>query len=726
EKHLAGQAHSLMAGDQRHEFRTLGELISGAHERLVARMDLSERDAEQIQEQTRAVAHVGRSFPISRTETFFGEPEKTEKGAGLLFSITVNADACKACGLCSAVCPDEAMEMTQSTPDLVSQYRRDWRVAMQMPATTADRIERFVSDDQPGTTAYRLLDRRAYHATLGGDSGFPGSGTRATLHLVAGIADSIVRPRVDKFHSAVENTIERLQGVIRDYVQKTVDVNDFEEFGKRLKEIDSPLLDAQRLAGLTEGGDQVDRERLLQLNTALSELDEMRSRHEFHGKDSGTSMAAAFSLAQPGSNSARYPYNPFSFPWINVAPGTAPAVAEGLLEGIGRDLIQDLRTLRKARMILDDVYEPPSNGRADSLAWTDLTDEERDLCPPVCAVVANQNEVLPNLLSLELPVKIFVLDDGSLLEAKSPRLHLWPMARPDAFVMRSTLGMHEHLLSGLTKGLGTNRPALFHLYVAEPPVDGILADMTMETMRLAAESRAFPVMIYDPDRSDTWSDCWDLGGNPDEAEDWYLRNLGVQTTSGSSSRSMPFTVADWAVRMARYRRHFRHVPRNAWHGNMVPLSDFLSMEQEQRDGLQPFIEVSTDERTARIEVLPEMVAATAAALRSWRLLQELGAIESSLVERVASRLRDEFEQKTERMKKDMASDYAARLDSERQSFESRIHGRLTEELLALSGYGDDDDRARKRLLELVGVATEDGTESGGAAAATQEPGAIPN
>ncbi len=720
EKHLATQAHRLVSGDQRHEFRTLADLVLAAHERLVARMELDESDAEQIREEADAVANVCPSFPISRTETFFGEAEKQEKGSGLVFSINVNADACKACGLCAAVCPEGAMEMTQSTPELAEQYRRDWRTAMHMPVTRSDRIDRFIREDQPSTAAYRLLDRRAYHSVLGGDSAFPGSGTRATLHVVAGIADSIIRPRAERLRNTVNQTIEDLKNVIRDYVHQSVDVNDFEEFGKRLKEIDAAELKPERLAGLAQTGEGVDRRRLVQLNTALSDLEAMRRRHTSQGT-SGTAMAAAFSLQQPEANSAAYPYNPFSFPWINVPPGDAPAVAEGLFEGIARELIEDLRTLRTAKMILDDVYEGPHADHVENFDWSDLSDEERDLCPPVCAVVRHQYEVLPHLLNLGFPVKIFVLDNGSVLNADSPQLHLWPMVRPDAFVMRSALGTPDHCLPGLINGIGSQRPALFHLYVAEPSIDGVLPDQTIDSMRLATESRAFPLMIYDPDRSVEWSGRWDISGNLGVADDWYARTVTEEISADLSNRTVPYTVADWAVQMGRYRQHFRHVRRNSWHSGMVSLVEFLAMDTDDRDGWQPYIEVSLGEgRTARVEVLPEMVAATEAALRSWRLLQELGAVQSSVVERVTSRLRDDFAQQKAQLKSSMTTDYATQLHAERQSFESQIHVRLTEELLTLSGYGSESARARERLLDFAGIASEDDMAGGGAADTSQE------
>ena len=49
------------------------------------------------------------------------------------------------------------------------------------------------------------------------------------------------------------------------------------------------------------------------------------------------------------------------------------------------------------------------------------------------------------------------------------------------------------------------------------------------------------------------------------------------------------TFADFAITEARFRKHFRKVPRDAWNDNMVPLSKFLEMEAEEQEGKFPFI-----------------------------------------------------------------------------------------------------------------------------------------
>jgi pyruvate-ferredoxin/flavodoxin oxidoreductase len=49
------------------------------------------------------------------------------------------------------------------------------------------------------------------------------------------------------------------------------------------------------------------------------------------------------------------------------------------------------------------------------------------------------------------------------------------------------------------------------------------------------------------------------------------------------------TFADFALTEARFRKHFRKVPRDAWNDNMVVLSEFIELPESEREGLFPYI-----------------------------------------------------------------------------------------------------------------------------------------
>ena len=94
--------------------------------------------------------------------------------------------------------------------------------------------------------------------------------------------------------------------------------------------------------------------------------------------------------------------------------------------------------------------------------------------------------------------------------------------------------------------------------------------------KLAVESRAFPLFIYDPRRGDRIRERLSLVGNPAQKQDWW--------TPPNSGR--PFTFIDFARTEGRFAKHF------------------------DRDGRPSTLLLQSEEDR----------------LRNWRLLQELAGL----------------------------------------------------------------------------------------------------
>ncbi len=698
EKHLVKQAHKLVAGDARHEYRLAGDLLTAATQALLSRMEPSADEAEKLEEELARLATVVETFPIARTDTFFLEPEKTEKGTGLLFSINVNADACKSCGICGAVCPDGAIEIDRQTAPQLDGYRKDWRFASLLQPVARDTIDRFAVRDRPESLAHRLLDRRTYHSMIGGDSSFPGSGTQSTLHVITAMADSVIRPRVERFVAELSAAAADLERVIKEALERTISVNDFEEFGRQLKTLTDSELDPQTLAGIAAGDATVDRRRIEQLNDAL--LDVRDVLKAYGGSETGTaraSMVGVFSSDHSPTNRGYYPYNPFSYPWVNTSADPV-AVAEGAFEATADRIIRAVGTLRRARLVRDDVYVPEEHEAAIAkLSWRDLTDEEWAVCPPVCVFAGDHTEAMSHLLRSRAPVKVFLLSSEVSHSMSASDVRLWPMARPDLFVLRSTIGLRGHLLDGLLEGFERRGPALFHLYVAEPSEHGYEPAESVNRMRMAVESRAFPVMKYNPGVPGEWAHRWSLAGNP--APDHDFLTVHPSRTSGSET---PLTAATWGLGEARFRPFYRHVPRNHWTGAMIPLRDYLDLDSEARAGREPYVEVSgAGDKTSRIRVLPEIVQLVERTRSEWRLLQELAGVRSSVVDKVSEEAQARFDQELEGLRRSLREEFEAREARTRAQFGTEFHSRLTSELLEMSGFGESSSEAVEKLSQYL-------------------------
>lgn len=696
--HLVKQAHQLAAGDERNEYRSLDVLLANAFEKILERLKADESQEQLLRGEFDALRKATNALPVARTEVFFTAPDTKDKGSGLLLTVSVNADACKGCGLCVEACPEKAMEMVERSQALVESLRDQWRFAQSLPVVQHDRIEEFVSDENDDTQAYRLLDRRSYHATVGGDDGAPGDGLRATVRLVSSFIDAVVRPRLDAFAHRVDEMIRRLEQQTDEVVHQSLEIGDFEEFRKRLDELGDQPIDAARLAQIASGREaDIDTPRLRLLADTLHDLRRVHERLEAR-RSSGATMAAVVSSASVSAG-ASYPYNPFAFPWIRADSVDAVAMAEGMFNALVDQSMDDFRSVRKSELVLQRLYDPTEHdGPLKSLSWHDLTEEEWALCPPVCVLAEQAEDVLPRIMMTDAPLNVFILERSiDSIHGATPAM--WPLARPDLYVHHGSAGHVGPMLRGVARGLSWRGPALHRLYVCDPERDGVPADKAAQRMRLAVDSRAFPLLRYDPAVAGEWIERWTLDGNPHRDGDWISR----ASVDGDAREELSvFTLADWAVSERRFRNFFEPVPRHRWTPEMMPLGEYLDLKESERALYDPFVTTETQSgHRIRLRVDPAMVVASETALERWRMIQELAGVRSAAVDAVQRSVRQESERTLEKMRKEIAADLEAEYKRRQDVTAGDYHARLTEKLLVLSGYAPGDRQAEQKLREVL-------------------------
>jgi pyruvate-ferredoxin/flavodoxin oxidoreductase len=190
--------------------------------------------------------------------------------------------------------------------------------------------------------------------------------------------------------------------------------------------------------------------------------------------------------------------------------------------------------------------------------------------------------------------------------------------------MQGTIAHPSHLIEGFIEGLASRRPALFNCYTSCQPEHGIADDRGAAQARLAVESRAYPLFRFDPSRGATLTECLDLSGNPAADADWPVYTLSYRKHERAHSLELPLTFADFAASEGRFRKHFRTVPEDAWHDDMLPLAEYLALPGGERDGKLPFIwHVLPDGRLGRLAVSAAIVASTEDRRDFWRLLRGL-------------------------------------------------------------------------------------------------------
>ena len=359
-------------------------------------------------------------------------------------------------------------------------------------------------------------------------------------------------------------------------------------------------------------------------------------------------------------------------------------MAMGIFEGHMAKMADGFKTVRLAELLLKDQFDP--EGQEEDYRyfdWNDFTDEEFHLCPPVVAVggdgamydIGFQN--LSRAMMAGKPIKVIVVDTqvysntggqactsgffgqvsdmaqfGKAIKGKEEvrkEMGLITMAHRTTYYMQSTMAYSNHMIEGFVQGLMSRRPALFNLYTSCQPEHGIGDDMSAHQAKLAVESRAYPLFRYDPDLGKTAAECFDLDGNPAIDRDWPVTKIDYVERGKQKEMELPTTFVDFAVTETRFRKHFRKVPRDAWHEDMALVSDYLELDEDDREDKVPYVwALDAKRELSRLLVAEPMVKSAEERRDFWIMLKDLAGAEEVEVtsdEQLESRIRQEVVQK---------------------------------------------------------------------------------
>ncbi len=249
-------------------------------------------------------------------------------------------------------------------------------------------------------------------------------------------------------------------------------------------------------------------------------------------------------VAATGCNTvytSTYPYNPYLVPWTNSLFENAPADAIGV------------------RL------------RWDQMGWQDK--------PLWCiggdgAMFDIGFQSLSRLLASGMNVKIFVLDTqvysntggqaststytgqntkmsvhGKTVGGKQERrkeIAQIAMMHPRTYVAQTTCAHVNHFYKAVLGALEFDGPALICCYTTCQPEHGVADNMAGEQARLAVDSRAFPILIYDPRKGEKVKERLSLQGNPAVKDDWYVNPKTKETVN----------FIDFARSEGRFAKHF--------------------------------------------------------------------------------------------------------------------------------------------------------------------------
>ncbi|NNF61478.1 MAG: pyruvate ferredoxin oxidoreductase [Gammaproteobacteria bacterium] len=617
---------------------------------------------EQLREEFELFRTALGEFQFALSKPYFTQPEKKQPGSGGLLSITVDPYTCKGCMECVEVCSDDALRPVTQTEKSVQSLRDNWDFWLDLPNTPEKYIRVDNLEEGIGALETILLNKEAYLPFASGDGACLGCSEKTVVHLFVATAESLMQPRVRAQVKKLDDLVGRLKTHIQLKLVEEIDLGDPEEVAAMLAQKDGDLTLAS-LAGRVEQAHEaepIDRDWLERMTGLLAQLEDLRWRYT--KGVTGNGRASLGMLNATGCTSvwgSTFPFNPYPFPWANHLFQDSVSVAMGVFEGHMAKMAEGFKAIRIAELELAGKYQPAVHDeQLRYFDWEDFNDEEFGLCPPVVAVggdgamydIGFQN--LSRAMMSGKPIKVLVVDTqvysntggqactsgfygqvsdmaqfGKAIKGKKEirkEIGLIAMAHRTTYVMQSTMAYANHMIEGFVQGLMTRRPALFNLYTSCQPEHGIGDDMGHHQAKLAVESRAYPLFRYDPDRGKTPAECFDLDGNPMASRDWPVATIHYRDNGREKSMELQTTFADFAVTETRFRKHFRKIPTDAWHEDMVPLAEYIDLDEGDRDGKVPYIwALDAKQNLGRLLVAEPMVLATEERRDFWVMLKAL-------------------------------------------------------------------------------------------------------
>ena len=96
------------------------------------------------------------------------------------------------------------------------------------------------------------------------------------------------------------------------------------------------------------------------------------------------------------------------------------------------------------------------------------------------------------------------------------------MMHKDVYVAQTTCAHMNHFYKAVMEANQFPGPAIVNVFTTCQPEHGVGDNMAEHQAKLAADSRTFPIFIYDPRKGARFRERLSLVGNPNVKDDWYI------------------------------------------------------------------------------------------------------------------------------------------------------------------------------------------------------------
>ncbi len=681
------------------EVNNAGDVLQDAFTQFKEKASFPEDRLQTIETDFNKACHAVADLPIVLSESFFYTQEKQQNDTGELFSLVINPQSCKACGLCIELCSAQTGDNDEQQPALSTMedhcennealYQKQWSIWQQLPDTPSATIERLLKDHSIPAGSALMMSRHNAFALSGGDQAEPASGEKIAMRQLLSTAEYHQQSLMFRFISELDRLRNELKTEINNSLAEALPTDNLSLLAEKLSDIKTR---------------QVDLNSLLDQNKTVmdeSAIDAMRTRelvklilalNELHWKLSEGTYGlgrARYSLCISSSSIASwagsFPHNPFHVP-VNIdTSGESVQLAMGLMQGQISDLLSAVSLMRQAKAAIDTRYAKQTDKRED-LNWQDLTPEEQQLCPPLFLIGGDDLlgshgfSQIALLLNSPYPVKVIIfneLDSGlattglqqyrlNRRQDSSNNLAMMAVSQKNAYVAQTSIADNEHFQQSVQQLLANNNAGLINIHTPSPQRHGFAAQETLKQAELAVYSGMFPLFQYNP-------------------QDEGVFGSRISLHEATAQQSNELNPVHWAINEARFQSHFSELTANDV--QPLELSDWLKLTDQEQYKKTPFVVISTiDDEQQKFAISRDFAAMIAEQQDRQRTLQELAGIVTPFTdyveECVANRLSEEHQAELNALR----AEYEAKIKQLEENYNSQTHTKIRNQLLGLAGY----------------------------------------
>jgi len=671
------------------------DFLPEAFDSLTTQMGLKNEKLEAAQSEFNAVLSEIGAMPVGITDTFFNTPTSIEAGSGELFSLTVDPASCTGCGTCAHVC--DSINMESQTDQNLAEMNEQFKLWERLPDTSGATINRLFNDDNYSSLAAMMLSRSYFMSMSGASTTESDNPYKTLLHIVTATTESVVQPKIISQLCKIDELVESLSENVHNTLSKSLPKENLDQLSIALRKAEGRKLTFKEVVDQSasqEAAKLIDTKTLSRKTDLVDSLKNLKWALSEGPTGVGRSR---YGMLIAGANSMdwakQYPANNFTNPSVIHWNGSAPEQTLGLFHGQLRYLIDNIKLMRRAELESKDKYDPTLHDlEIANLNWSDLSDDEKKIIPPIL-LIAERDDLnesawssLNKLLAENYPVKVFLFDHiaspnhrpvASLNQTMSGMIS--SIALKNAFVYQGGMGNVDHLFKGLMDGLDKTSPALFNLYATKIEKHGVTSIDWSPYASLALNSRAFPSISFDPTESANFFGAnINLDGNRNYSENWVKEQVAL---SEEETLGYYITWADWAYTQTNWDDEFTHIKED---DSNLAIVDYIQLDAKSRRGKIPIIMRNHESGLKYFSVSNKVVEMTEAVLANWNTLQELAGVIAEIPTHLKEELIKEMNAKHEEEIAALKKDYEQQLQEKEDNQTEILRQQLKNKLVALS------------------------------------------